>query len=320
MTSWANYCDFMKNKGMLEEIMIVSSSDGSHWASSPDTFMLREYTAMIAQEDGIDKEQTVNEATNLISFMSNNKPEQGLRLNGKKQTIIRNFKDEKTGGVVIYGKVPQGGSCIADGGRCIVIGTFSELKNQNSTDCNDLVTLMARYLKDSTWPNGLKEGDVDASSGGSKTWQPFIDTMLIGKGNVAQAMICNRIDGKLWASTKDFALQCYEAGIEQDDGTEVMTPIDESKGIVSLMNAAAGFRPPGGIRIASVKYLFVKGFDDESAKCLTVYGKKTKGGCCLVATKLAIIITTFDEGMGHTAAACNLAVSDLAKYLASLGY
>ena len=321
MSTWASYIDFLKVKG-LDEVMIISSTDGSHWASSPETFILREYPAMISQEDGSEQEQTVNEAANIVQFIKSTTPSQGLRLNGgKKQQIIRNFKDEKSGGVVIYGKVPQGGSCVADGGRCIVVGTFSEAKGQNSADCNTVVTLMARYLKESTWPDGVSEGEVDLSSGGSKTWQPFIDQLLIGKGNVAEAIICSRVEGKIWAFSKGLELLNYEAEVEQEDGSEKMTPIDESKAIVTLMNAPAGTRPSAtGLRIGKTKYLFLKGFDDENAGCLTVYGKKPRGGCCLVATKKAIIIATFDEGAGHTATACNSAVSDLAKYLATLNF
>lgn len=319
MTTWGHYCDFMRAKGHAEEVMIVSAQDGSHWASSPDSFVLREYKATIVQEDGTDKEETVNEASNVVSFIQGSTPAQGLRLNGsKKHQIIRNFKDDKTGGVIIYAKVPQGGACVADGGRCIVIGTFSEAKNQTSADANDLVMLMARYLKESSWPDGINEGDADKSSGGAKTWQPFIDAMLVGKGNVAQALICSRVEGKVWASTKGFGLQSYEAEVMQEDGSEKMTPIDETKALVTLMNSAAGFRPPGGIRLSSAKYQFLKGFDDEHA--LTVLGKKTRGGCCIVATKQVIVCAVFDESSNHTAAGCNLACADLAKYLRSLGY
>ena len=327
MTSWGHYCDFLRGKG-LSEVMIISSVDGAHWASSPESFVLREYSAAIAQEDGTEQEQTINEASNIVQLITKGiSPAQGVRLNGgKKQTIIRNFKDDKTGGTVIYGKFPQGGSCVADGGRCIVVGTFSEASGQNSADCNTVVTLMARYLKESTWPDGMSEGGVGSSSsssssvGGSQTWQPFIDSMLIGKGSVAEAIICSKVDGKVWASSKGLQLLQYEAEVTQEDGSDKMTPIDEGKAIVTLMNSAAGTRPSGGIRIGQTKFQFLKGFDDDNAGCLTVYGKKSRGGCCIVATKKAIVITTFDEGAGHTATACNAAVSDLAKYLATLGY
>jgi len=319
MTTWSAYCDFMKNKGFCDEVMIISTADGTHWASSPDTFVLREYNAAIAQEDGSEQDQVVNEASNVVAFMQGKPPAQGLRLNGgKKQTVIRNFKDEKTGGSIIYGKIAGGGSCVADGGRCIVIGTFSEAKSQNSSDCNDLVTLMARYLKESTWPDGMAEGEVDNASGGRNTWQPFIDSMLVGKGNVAEALICSKSDGRLWASTKNFSLQKYEAMVMQDDGTEKNTLIDETKAMATLMTSSAGYRPPGGIRVSTCKYQFLKSSEED--KCLVVLGKKPRGGCCLMASNQVIVVATFDEGAGHTGAACNSAVDELCRYLLGKGY
>lgn len=49
MTSWQGYVDFMKSKGNLQEIMIVSAETGAVWASTKD-FQLREYKANIVQE------------------------------------------------------------------------------------------------------------------------------------------------------------------------------------------------------------------------------------------------------------------------------
>jgi len=49
MTTWQSYVDFMKSKGNLQEIMIVSAETGALWAGTPD-FQLREYKANIIQE------------------------------------------------------------------------------------------------------------------------------------------------------------------------------------------------------------------------------------------------------------------------------
>ena len=49
MTTWQGYVDFMKSKGNISELMIVSAEDGALWAGTPD-FQLREYSATIAQE------------------------------------------------------------------------------------------------------------------------------------------------------------------------------------------------------------------------------------------------------------------------------
>ena len=51
MSTWQGYVDFMKGKGNLSDLMIVSSEDGASWASTPN-FLLREYKATIIQEVG----------------------------------------------------------------------------------------------------------------------------------------------------------------------------------------------------------------------------------------------------------------------------
>ena len=160
---------------------------------------------MIVQEDGTEKEETVNEANSIIKITKAGSAPHGLRLNGgRKQQMIKNFKDEETGQPVIYGKFPQGGSCVLGAGKCIIIATFSEAKGHTAAACNQLVRLMAVYLFKSTWPDG-DEGTVIAS-GSVASWQSYIDQMLIAKGNIAQALICAKADGALWASTPEFGV------------------------------------------------------------------------------------------------------------------
>lgn len=192
-------------------------------------------------QDGTDVEETVNEAHNLIKFMSGDKPHQGLRINnGKKMQILRSFKDDGTENLVIYGKVTKGGACIACAGKCIIIGTFDENAGHTSVGCNEIVTLMAKYLVKSKWPPG-QDGEI--GSGNSLSWQPYIDTMLVGKGNATQALICSKDTGALWASTPGFSLKTYEAEIPQEDGSDAMETVDEAKNLVqvrkmTLMNFA----------------------------------------------------------------------------------
>lgn len=49
MTAWIDYIEFMKSKGNLQDIMIISAESGALWAGTKD-FQLREYKAMIVQE------------------------------------------------------------------------------------------------------------------------------------------------------------------------------------------------------------------------------------------------------------------------------
>jgi len=109
--------------------------------------------------------------------------------------------------------------------------------------------LIARYLNKSVWPNrndGESSNDDNGSGGGSDkntasasssaapTWQAYIDTMLVGKGNVAQAMIIDCKTGKLLASTPDFQLKTYETEIAQEDGTDKVEMVDEYQNITKV--------------------------------------------------------------------------------------
>ena len=319
MTTWINYCDFIKSKGNIENCMIISSNTGALWANIPDSFYLRIYKCNIIQEDGNELEEQVNEALNIISLIQGKTPFQGLRINGgKKQQILRNFIDDNSKLRVIYGKFPQGGSCVAHAGKCIIIATFSEVAGHTSVGCNEVIQLMAKYLADSTWPEGLEGSNDDVISGdGTMTWQPYIDTMLVGKGNISQALICSKADGKIWASTKDFSFKTYEADITQDDGSDKKETVNEWKNLLILMN---GTKPSQGLRINHIKYQILQSFNDtEGSNCYTVYGKYKKEGICIVATSKVIIIGTYDEMKGHTSAECNASVMEVGKHLKKVG-
>lgn len=121
--SWQSFIDYMIERGSIDELMIISSETGGLYASSDNkSFYLREYKAMITQEDGNEKEETVNEANNILAFMKGSKPSQGLRINGKKkQQITRSFKDEETGLQIIYSKMPQGNNHNNDYSNCMLL-------------------------------------------------------------------------------------------------------------------------------------------------------------------------------------------------------
>jgi len=322
MASWTHYIDFMKSRGNIDGLMIISAEDGATWGCSPESFYLREYPAMIPQEDGSEKEEKVNEAKCVLEFcVKGSTPAHGLRINGgKKQQVLRNYKDEETGLTVIFGKIAQGGSCLVHAGKCILIATFNEGSGHTSAACNETLILMGRYLFKSTWPAGTEGGPgaktAAAIVDGSSTWQPYIDTLLMSKGNISQCLICSKTDGQVWAYTPDFALKVYQAEIPQDDGSDRMETVDEGKNLVQLMS---GIKPAQGLRIAEVKYQILRTFEEENSGCYTVYGKRTKGGLCAVATGKAIVLGLFDEAKGHGSAACNTVMSDAAKHLKNKG-
>ncbi|MGB4347095.1 MAG: profilin family protein [Burkholderiaceae bacterium] len=233
--TWKKVIEFMIGRGNIDALMIVSSENGALWASSdPENFYLREYPATITQEDGSEREEVVNEANNLMSFIKGQKPAQGLRINGKKkEQVTRSFKDEDSGLQVLFTKIPQGGSCVAHAGKCVIIGTFSEAKGHSSPQCNETVTLMAAYYAKSTWPN--RSDGEPAGGAGPVSWQVYVDTLMVGKGNVAQAMIIAAADGKILASTEKFELKKYEAEIAQEDGTDKTETVDEIPNILKVI-------------------------------------------------------------------------------------
>ena len=108
-------------------------------------------------------------------------------------------------------------------------------------------------MNKSVWPNrndGESSNDDDNGGGGggdsgaavaasssAPTWQAYIDTMLVGKGNVAHAMIIDCKTGKLLASTPDFQLKTYETEIAQEDGTDKVEMVNEYQNITKVRYA-----------------------------------------------------------------------------------
>lgn len=336
MTTWQHHCDYMKARGTCDEVMIVSADKAEQYASAPENFKLREYKAMVIDEETYEeKETTINEAVNIVRMIEKASGKggpgvgpQGLRLNsGKKQMLIREFQDDTSKEWVIYGKIPKGGCCVAAAGKVIVIGTFSEAKGQTAGDCNDTIELYARYLATSTWPDGSEGTAQSTPEQAKRTWQPFADLLLIGKGDINECLICRKSDALVYASaaadnTKpcDFGLKEYETELPQEDGTDKLTTIDELGALLRLMNSPLGTRPTGGIRVNQVKYQYLRGAEDLASKCNTVYGKKSKGGVVICATASVIVVATYDELKGHSAANCGAIVSDMCGNLNRAGY
>lgn len=263
MSTWQKYADYIKGRGSIEHCIIISSEDGAQYATTSPDFYLRQYKAQIMQEDGNEKEEVVNEAANIVKYMSGQTSSQGLRLNGqRKHQITRTLRDDDTGLPVVFTKVPNGGACVANAGKVIIIATFSELLQHTGPDCNDTVLKMANYLKKSVWPEGLFEGDAAPGSssggggggvGGEGSWQDHVDKVLLGSKNVAEAMIVRWESNEILAtSPADFTLQTYEADIPQEDGSDRRETVDEAKNLRTLMTQK--MKPPQGFRVSQVKF------------------------------------------------------------------
>ena len=322
MTTWQHYCDYLKSRGSIESVMIIGSDDAGYWASAPSSFYLKEYETEIMNSDCTDETsmQTVNESQIILELLKGNSHPPGLRINATpKQQILRNYTEDDM--QIIIGKFPNGGSCIVKNKKCILIGTFNEKDGHTSVKCNENIILMAKYLIQSQWPTKENISDPANKSifnDGSITWQAYIDSMLVGKGNVENAIICSKSDGKIWANNNpnSFTFKKYDTEIPQDDGSDVVENVDELKNVIKLVN---GVKTPQGLRINEVKYQILRTFDEENSKCYTIYGKKPRGGICIISTTKTIIIATFDEAKGQASAGCNASMSDLGKYLMSKG-
>ena len=318
--TWQKYVEYMKNRGNISEVLILGK-DGAQWATSSTDFYLRQYKAMIMQEDGTEKEELVNEAANIVKYMKGQTSSQGIRMNGqKKQQITRNFLGEETGLPVIITKIPNGGGCIANAGKCILIGTFDELQQHQSSECNETIMKIAMYLKKSIWPEGLFEGDdaggngSGGSSGGTASWQEHVDKALVASKHVSEALIfrleTNEVLAKFPAT---FDLQTYEADIAQEDGTDKRETVDEGKNLKIMMTQK--MKPSQGLRLNQTKFQIVRQLEDENSSCYTVYGKKPMGGAVISIAGPVIIVAVFDEKQMHTSPGCAEAVGQLAKYL-----
>lgn len=102
----------------------------------------------------------------------------------------------------------KGGCCVAAAGKCIIVGTFDELKGHTSSGCNEVIVEMAKYLLQITWPTGVEEAAPEgAGAMSASSWQPYVETMLVGKGDIENAIICSSTDGAVWASTPDFTVR-----------------------------------------------------------------------------------------------------------------
>ncbi|CAO3626417.1 unnamed protein product [Cunninghamella echinulata] len=125
------------------------------------------------------------------------------------------------------------------------------------------------------------------------SWQQYVDSNLVGTGNVTKAAIFGA-QGGAWATSPGFQLSTSEFN-------ELANGFKNSQGIQG-----------SGFHIEGEKYFTLRA-DDRS-----IYGKKNSDGVVVVKTTQAIIIGTYKEGIqpGN----CAKVVEGLADYLISVGY
>lgn len=142
--------------------------------------------------------------------------------------------------------------------------------------------------------------DIDGDGSDRRTetllnmsWQAYVDTNLVGSGNVAQAAIFGH-DGSKWASSSTLNVSAAEA-----------------KSLVAAFKDPSGIRA-GGLHLAGTKYMTLKA-DDRS-----VYGKKGAAGVITVKTGKAVLVGVYGENTQPGAAAAT--VEKLADYLIEQGF
>jgi len=124
------------------------------------------------------------------------------------------------------------------------------------------------------------------------SWQEYVDSNLVGTGNVKKALIMGH-DGSAWAATAGFSISATEA-------KKIINAFKDSSEVLA-----------SGIHIQGDKYMAIKS-DDRS-----VYGKKGASGCINVKTNQAVLVALYDETIQPGQAANT--VERLADYLIDNG-
>lgn len=154
----------------------------------------------------------------------------------------------------------------------------------------------------------------------ARSWNDYLTSQLIATGDVNQACLLGITDSNVWASANEFLPRLHKAQIMQDDGTEKETEINEAK--IMLHTATELKKPAEGFWINGVKYMPLRTYPQGSANdgIGTIYFKKPKKGGCFCVLNTCVLIGTYDEAKQQTAASCNFAVEQLARYLHSNGF
>eukprot|EP00405_Crypthecodinium_cohnii_P002247 CAMPEP_0194758408 /NCGR_PEP_ID=MMETSP0323_2-20130528/11688_1 /TAXON_ID=2866 ORGANISM="Crypthecodinium cohnii, Strain Seligo" /NCGR_SAMPLE_ID=MMETSP0323_2 /ASSEMBLY_ACC=CAM_ASM_000346 /LENGTH=167 /DNA_ID=CAMNT_0039678727 /DNA_START=27 /DNA_END=530 /DNA_ORIENTATION=- len=108
------------------------------------------YSQALAQEDGSEKEEQIDESAIMLEISQGKRPKQGLWIAGEKYTITRQEEDEVEGKAVkvtIAGR-PKKGVVIYTTEASIVVGMFDEAKvaTQNIGNCRKAVAAFTEFL------------------------------------------------------------------------------------------------------------------------------------------------------------------------------
>ncbi|KAG8530055.1 uncharacterized protein KY384_005537 [Bacidia gigantensis] len=129
------------------------------------------------------------------------------------------------------------------------------------------------------------------------SWQAYIDTSLVGSGNVDKAAIFNKEGTSVWAASAAF-------NVSPDEIKAVVAHYADTTEPKKIFGS--------GFKVAGEKYVTLRA-DERS-----LYGKKGKEGICICLTKQAILIAHYGETAQPGATAKT--VEQLGDYLIGVGY
>ncbi|RVD85268.1 uncharacterized protein DFL_003594 [Arthrobotrys flagrans] len=130
-----------------------------------------------------------------------------------------------------------------------------------------------------------------------RTQFPYVDTSLVGTGNIDKAAIFSAAGDSVWAATPDFQIKP-----------------EEVKAILANLDKHGNDSPffTSGIHIGSVKFLNVAHDEDH------VYARQKKEGLVIIRTKQALIIAHHPETVDRFKAVDT--TKALTDYLKGVGY
>eukprot|EP01029_Cantina_marsupialis_P009179 TRINITY_DN2145_c0_g1_i1.p1 TRINITY_DN2145_c0_g1~~TRINITY_DN2145_c0_g1_i1.p1 ORF type:complete len:155 (+),score=44.63 TRINITY_DN2145_c0_g1_i1:47-511(+) len=151
--SWQDYLQqYLIDTKKVDQAFICSIEDGSVVASTEE-FFPRYYTMNLMQDDGTEKEEVINEQTNLLQIMADptnwSSCPQGLRLNGRKYMVTRPFEEAIYASLKLEADEKKAGLCLAKTATLVICGTYDEGKDQMGGNCNMAVEGLADYLRES---------------------------------------------------------------------------------------------------------------------------------------------------------------------------
>jgi len=129
------------------------------------------------------------------------------------------------------------------------------------------------------------------------SWQAYVDTSLVGTGNIDKAAIFSAAGDSKWAASSGF-------NVKPEELKEILIAYKDTSDVKKVQST--------GLHVAGDKYVVIKA-DDRS-----LYGKKGKTGILIVKTTQAILISHYPETVQPGSAATT--IEQLADYLIGVGY